>query len=160
MSTRSMICIEQEDGSLRGVYCHWDGYLEYNGKILVEYYNDRTTVENLISHGDLSSLQKYIEPDPQYPHSFDSEKRQKDVCVFYGRDRNEKNTDAREVTFESAKESWCEYIYVFGLDNNWRYTDTYNEKPDWINVEEDLRKHNIDYSISIIMSLDDSELNK
>ena len=31
MSTRSYICVKQNDGSYKGVYCHWDGYLTYNG---------------------------------------------------------------------------------------------------------------------------------
>ena len=35
MSTRSFICVEQDDGSYKGVYCHSDGYLTYNGAIIL-----------------------------------------------------------------------------------------------------------------------------
>lgn len=35
MATRSMIYKEQQDGTLKGIYCHWDGCLEYNGSILM-----------------------------------------------------------------------------------------------------------------------------
>ncbi len=141
MSTKSLICIEQEDGSFKGIYCHYDGYLDYNGRMLLEYYNDRKTVEKLISLGDMSSLNKHIVPNPKYTHSFD--KPQIDVCVFYGRDRGEEDTNARIISFENAKESWCEYMYVFGRDDNWRYTTLYADEPTWLNVKEELIRHNI-----------------
>lgn len=38
MSTRSFICVEQDDGSYKGVYCHSDGYLTYNGAMLLDHY--------------------------------------------------------------------------------------------------------------------------
>lgn len=140
MSTRSYICIEKEDGSYKGIYCHHDGYLEYNGKMLVDNYNDREKVMKLISLGDLSSLQKNIEPNPKYPHSFDYDTRQKGVCIFYGRDRGETGTEARDVTFERAKESWCEYMYVFRRDNEWYYTDLYGNEPRWRMVKRELEQ--------------------
>lgn len=140
MSTRSYICIEQEDGSLKGIYCHHDGYLEYNGEMLITNYADREKVEKLISLGDLSTLQKNIEPNPKLPHSFEYDKRQKGVCIFYGRDRGEKNTEARNITYERAKESWCEYMYVFRRDNEWYYTDLYGDEPHWKLVRRDLEQ--------------------
>lgn len=39
MSTRSTIGIRHEDGSVTKIYCHWDGYIEWNGAILQKYYN-------------------------------------------------------------------------------------------------------------------------
>ena len=122
MSTRSYICIEKENGDIQGVYCHSDGYLTYNGAMLIDHYNEREKVEKLISLGDLSILCENIEPDPTKPHSFDYDKRQRNVCVFYGRDRNETGTDARVVELEELdNDIWIEYIYIFGLDNKWRY---------------------------------------
>lgn len=138
MSTRSYICIEQEDGSIKGIYCHFDGYLEYNGEMLTTHYSDREKVEKLISLGDMSSLQKNIEPNPEFPHSFENENCQKDVCIFYGRDRGDTDTEARNITFESAKDSWCEYMYVFGRDNEWYYTELYEDEPHWRLVKQDL----------------------
>ena len=70
MSTRSYICIEKEEGVYEGVYCHWDGYLSHNGKLLNEFYQDRSKVEKLISLGDLSSLAQEIEPNPNEEHNF------------------------------------------------------------------------------------------
>ena len=138
MSTRSFICIERDDGKLDGIYCHSDGYLTHNGAILVEHYKDRDKVEKLISLGDMSYLQPNIEPDHTKEHSFDFDKRQDGVCVFYGRDRGEKGVDARAITFEMAQQSWGEYLYVYGKDNVWRYTELYEEEPEWHTVEEGL----------------------
>lgn len=39
MSTRSTIAIENANGTIKKVYCHFDGYIEHNGKILAEHYS-------------------------------------------------------------------------------------------------------------------------
>ncbi len=120
MSTRSYICKENKDGTFTGIYCHSDGYLTYNGAMLIDHYNDREKVEKLIGLGDLSCLYPNIEPDPSKEHSFDN--RQRDVCVFYGRDRGEKDTEAREVKLEDLdSDLWIEYVYVYCKDDTWRY---------------------------------------
>ena len=56
MSTRSLIGQEQADGTLKGVYCHSDGYLDYNGKMLAEHWRNPEKVEGLMELGDLSFL--------------------------------------------------------------------------------------------------------
>ncbi len=123
MSTRSYICKENQDGTYTGIYCHSDGYLTYNGAMLLDYYQDREKVEKLISLGDMSILNEKIEPDPDKEHSFDFDKRQEDVCVFYGRDRGEKGTEPKIVDLKDidGPDSWIEYCYIYGLDNKWRY---------------------------------------
>lgn len=63
MSTRSTIGIRYADGSVKKIYCHWDGYLEWNGAILQKYYNTADRVENLLALGNLSSLGPEIGPD-------------------------------------------------------------------------------------------------
>lgn len=120
MSTRSMILKEQEDGSYFGVYCHCDGYLTHNGAMLIDHYNSREMVDKLISLGDLSYLAPKIEPDENETHTFD--KPQRGVCIFYGRDRGEIETQATDVTLEDLNtDPWIEYTYVFGKNNEWRY---------------------------------------
>ena len=37
MGTRSSIAIKTEDG-IKAIYCHWDGYIDNNGRILKEHY--------------------------------------------------------------------------------------------------------------------------
>lgn len=138
MSTRSFICVEQDDGSYKGVYCHSDGYLTYNGAMLIDHYNSREKANEILALGDLSLLCEKLYPDPDKPHSFDFDQRQQDVTVAYGRDRGEKDTEARQITLEDAKESWCEYMYVFGKDGKWSYYDLCADNPELRDVQENL----------------------
>ena len=39
MGTRSRIGIQLKDDSILSVYCHWDGYPSFNGRVLREFYN-------------------------------------------------------------------------------------------------------------------------
>lgn len=126
MSTRSRIGIEIEKGKYKHIYCHFDGYPENNGVILIDHYKDREKIEKLIALGDISSLGEKVEPDPNFEHSFDYGKRQEDVVVAYGRDRGETDIDARVGSLKDMADSgWIEYIYVYTLDNKWLYADTY-----------------------------------
>jgi hypothetical protein len=61
MGTRSTIALEYADGSVGQVYCHWDGYLSNNGKILLNYYEDPFKVRALLDEGDMSSLDTTVE---------------------------------------------------------------------------------------------------
>lgn len=121
MSTRSYICIEENDGTYKGIYCHSDGYLTYNGAMLIDHYNTRERVNALISLGNLSSLGISINPNPYSEHSFDN--RQENVCVFYARDRGEKGQISQRVELKDldSPESWIEYCYIFTKDNEWKY---------------------------------------
>ena len=56
MATRSNIGILNEDGTVDYIYCHFDGYLQWNGRILNEHYDSEAAVRDLIALGDLSSL--------------------------------------------------------------------------------------------------------
>jgi hypothetical protein len=60
MSTRSNIVYDTGE-SVRAVYCHHDGYLDHNGRILFEHYNSEDEVEALIELGDFTSLKPTLE---------------------------------------------------------------------------------------------------
>jgi hypothetical protein len=60
MATRSIILKRKPDGSLKGVYCHWDGYPTCNGKILSEQYTTPDSLEDLFKLGHLSDLAKRL----------------------------------------------------------------------------------------------------
>jgi hypothetical protein len=139
MATRSRIGIENEDGTVSSVYCHWDGYPSNNGKILVENYSDRENVEALISLGSISSLRKNI-VNTSGTHSFESP--QEDVTIAYHRDRGEDLQEARiDESIEAyAKSDYEEYGYVFTRDNEWKVVDgTIKSVADILNgVEEDV----------------------
>ena len=61
MATRSTIALEFADGSVSQIYCHWDGYLANNGKILTEHYMDPFKVKELVERGSISSLDTTVE---------------------------------------------------------------------------------------------------
>jgi hypothetical protein len=56
MGTRSRIGLELSDGSILSIYSHWDGYPEFNGVKLVEHFNTKEKVQELIDLGDISCL--------------------------------------------------------------------------------------------------------
>ena len=100
MATRSTIALEFADGTIGQVYCHWDGYLAHNGKMLQEYYSNPFVLRDLIDLGSLSSLRPQI--GTKHPFSmFEANMTQdefanlyRDMCTFYGRDRGEGQSDA------------------------------------------------------------------
>lgn len=127
MSTRSNIGILNNDGTVTAIYCHWDGHIRINGKILAKHYCNEEKVKKLISYGDLSSLHARVEPDKDTEHTAD--KPQKDVCVFYHRDGGEKFEETRPKTYQSIldmynslKNSWIEYFYIY-IFGDWYYVD-------------------------------------
>lgn len=145
MSTRSNIAILNKDGSCEKIYCHWDGYPEYNGAILAKYYNKLSKVRELLRYGALSYLDKKISPETKN-HSFDTP--EKDVCVYYGRDRGEKGVEKKvfpsfDEMHKDFEESWAEYLYVFDEEkNDWFFYDSYeNEKQ---NLKEYLEMYNME----------------
>lgn len=139
MSTRSYIGIELDDGRIMGSYCHSDGYLTYNGAMLLDHYSDRAKVEKLISFGDMAALNENIDPFSGREHNFDH--RQEGVTVFYGRDRGEEGLEPRIVDLEdiNSPDSWIEYCYVYGKDGKWRYfVCGQNEHPVFRDLKEGL----------------------
>ena len=61
MSTNSSIAAVLADGSVAQVFCHWDGGLTFNGKILFEHYTDLAKIDELLVKGNLSSLAETVE---------------------------------------------------------------------------------------------------
>ena len=71
MSTRSRIAIKQKDNTYKSIYCHCDGYPEYNGVILYYHYSDPMKIKLLMSLGDISYLGENVLPDTTKTHTFD-----------------------------------------------------------------------------------------
>lgn len=123
MATRSTIALEYADGTVRQIYCHWDGYLENNGQILQKHYADAQAVDRLIQLGSLSILA----PSPECPegHSFGSQV--KGYCVAYGRDRGEQDVDAKHFSDYNQyrnEAQFEEFNYILRRDGNW-YVEFY-----------------------------------
>jgi len=122
MATRSTIALEFADGTIGQVYCHWDGYLAHNGKILLENYTNPFILRDLIDLGSLSSLRPQI--GTKHPFSsYDVKdmtqeqfyKLYGDMCTFYGRDRGEGQSDAtyfKDFADFKANGQTEEYDYI------------------------------------------------
>ena len=59
MGTRSRVAVMHGD-VCKSVYCHYDGYLDYAGRILLSHY-DSTAANALIARGDNSGVKETLE---------------------------------------------------------------------------------------------------
>ena len=59
MGTRSRVAVMHGD-VCKSVYCHYDGYLDYTGRILLSHY-DSTLANALIARGDNSGIKETLE---------------------------------------------------------------------------------------------------
>jgi hypothetical protein len=118
MGTRSVIAV-MHGTNAKAVYCHWDGYLEHNGKILQEHYNS-VKANELVSLGDLSCLR----PNIGEKHAFsklDIPQEQREAfeaehdnsCTFYMRDREETGCEFKTLT---DFDKFLEYFNNVGAD--------------------------------------------
>ena len=127
MGTRSRIGVMHGD-KLKSVYCHWDGYLSNNGKILQNHY-DSAKANHLVSLGDLSSLGTDIGEKHEFdcPYHFKTpeflawQEARNGMCTFYGRDRGESGVDFTvDQSYEEflSKDYDYEYYYIMN-DGVW-----------------------------------------
>ena len=133
MGTRSRIGIEMPDHSVVSVYCHWDGYVEHNGRILIQHYQNREDVQELIDGGSMSCLRtrntwesNATLRDENGEYLRDEEgnlmsENDRDPQPLYHTERG----DGQEPTHTSFYEfvsgnSGEEYAYLFDLNGNWK----------------------------------------
>ncbi len=102
MATRSTISIENADGTITSVYCHWDGYPSHNGDILLHHYH-YDKLAKLISNGDMSSLNEEIEK-----------------CEFYKNRGEDFNSDTYNDYYDYLKNcEFQEYNYILRRNKVW-----------------------------------------
>ena len=139
MATRSTIALLRDNGEVVKVYCHWDGYLRNNGKLLVENYNTPEKIEALLAHGDISSLGAVVGEK----HPFDTYDKSKlsaedlalaeraeaeDWTLYYGRDRGETGVEPKvygNLGLYERNAQFEEYNYCF-IYGTWYY-QSYDE---------------------------------
>lgn len=136
MATRSTIALEFADGTVQQIYCHWDGYLDNNGRILFEHYKDPFKVRELIDHGSVSSLGAEIGSKRPFdnPHKYGSPEYQAfnaqydQQCLFYARDRGEDLEVSRFKDYADYRKNaqFEEYNYILRRDGNW-YVEFYGD---------------------------------
>jgi hypothetical protein len=138
-----MIAQMDDNGvTARAIFCHWDGYLDNNGRILQEHY-DAVKTQELIRLGDLSSLRANI--GEAHPFSkFDLKKEDPDFdemlalhekadalgwCTFHVRDKGESQYNAGHRTYSSLRDllddadgCGAQFVYIL-RDSEWFYTE-------------------------------------
>ena len=138
MGTRSRIGIEMPDHSVVSVYCHWDGYVEHNGKILVEHYQNREDVQELIDGGSMSTLRTRGTWDLNSPLRDENGEYIHDAAGYlkYDNDREPQplyhSERGEEISvqhtsfdeFVSGNLGGEEYAYLFDLNDNWKAYST------------------------------------
>lgn len=108
MGTRSRIVLDQtpdnKTSNVVSMYCHYDGYLEYNGKMLVEHYNDEEKVRELLllTNGYASALKAT-------PQETQEESVDHNALLFY---------DSVYAFMLDHEDSDLEFIYLF-RDGEW-----------------------------------------
>jgi hypothetical protein len=155
MATRSTISVvdtRTKDGSGRTIYCHWDGYLQNNGLILLESYTNPDKINALIDLGDISSLRENVVPKKEgvlskmnenykydliptkEPHSFDNPHN--GVVVAYMRDRGEKDCHASSFKGkEPGKNIAQEFDYLFVIEENkWYVRNNHKARPKFVEL--------------------------
>ena len=97
MGTRSRVGVMHGD-ICKSVYCHYDGYLNYTGRLLLADY-DSATANQLVARGDNSGVKETL-----------------DVMNFYGDPSQDDVGYHIARTFEEFLEqvqgTGCEYYYV------------------------------------------------
>jgi hypothetical protein len=114
-----MICKQVKEDKYKCVYCHFDGYLNNVGLLLIKYYNTPELVDKLLNLGDISSLSCNIDPNPNLEHNFYHP--QPYVTVAYGRDRGDSDVEAKYYTLDELKHFDFDYVYIYTDDNKWNY---------------------------------------
>lgn len=124
--------------SVVSVYCHWDGYVEHNGKILVNHYQNREDVKALIDGGNISTLRTRGDWNHSSPLKDENGEYITDAAGYltYENDREPQplyyteRGEELEVhhgsfdEFVSGKLGGEEYAYLYDLNGNWKAYQT------------------------------------
>jgi len=101
MGTHCFIAIEDQDGSIRYIFCQFDGYLRNMIPIMKKDYLKRESVNRLIEKGGIVSLD-YINK-PCKPH----------ISL------TEKAADRWEFETEWRRDYTIPYLYMFTNEDTW-----------------------------------------
>lgn len=101
MATRSLIGIQNTDGSIAFAYCHWDGYPTGVGKNLIGL--GRREARALINKGDMSSLgEHYINRGESW-----------DIV-------KPKEITTLKLFIDQRRRYGCDYAYLISKTGTWK----------------------------------------
>lgn len=112
MATRGKIFYYDEDLKIyKGIYCHFDNYLDGTGDILKKHYVDYEKIKKLISLGSIPNIATMIEEIDPYDTSDDIEIIEIETL------------NKLEIYIDNNKH-YVDYYYLYD-NNEWYY---YNHK--------------------------------
>jgi hypothetical protein len=121
MGTRSTIALEFADGTVEQVYCHWDGYLSNNGRILNDHYMDPFKVKALVSLGGFSSLEGTVELTALQAYTQRGEElsinKFKDVAEYFADCQQEEYDYILRDSAANGGATW--FVRFYGTDGKW-----------------------------------------
>jgi hypothetical protein len=122
MGTHSYIGLEEPDGTLVFVYCHWDGYPAYNGAMLLKHYSNEAKLRELLALGDLASLNQRIHPTEGVAHSY--REPEEGVCRFNGRDAGDSPESVLRRYANDRRHMDEEYNYLWSVvERRWYFKE-------------------------------------
>jgi hypothetical protein len=127
MSTHSFIGYETDTGSVVGVYCHYDGYLDGVGYVLKKHYTDPAKIKALVELGSLSSLGSHLGEK----HTFTDDVDEKEWTTAYHRDRDDELVIAEYDDMYSIASSVYEFMYVYMNQGLWMHKNDSVNSP-WL----------------------------
>lgn len=103
MSTNSSIAVCLADGSVISIYCHYDGFIHYNGRLLLEYWNSQELAESLVSLGNISVLGQL---KPIGKHTFNNPEIGVNANVWKSLIDYFENCDFRDYNYLFVNDNW------------------------------------------------------
>ena len=115
MGTKCSIGKEQKDGSVRYIYCDFDGYVDGVGKILNTYYTSPDVLDQLLGLGNIISLRAKLVPTSSRESDYHAT-----VPYEGGPYLNEPYSSTEEYFKHVNPEvSFVDFRYLFTRDNKW-----------------------------------------
>ena len=129
MATRSAIGIEvgmpeMGLGVIHAVYCHWDGYVEHQGPLLLEHFSLLSSARELIGAGSISCLGKGM--DKTIFHYRDMKHEMQPAEIYDGRAQFIEQSDG------------LDYLYLLNQDNVWEVFSMHKPWRGWQLVKDAL----------------------
>lgn len=106
MATRSNIGIRENDGTIKTIYCHNDGYPEHVGRILLADYTSESSVRELLALSDISSIGSTL--DKVFAYHRDRGEEKADLFVYEPGEFTRQNDFAYVWDVAEGRWYWCE----------------------------------------------------
>lgn len=112
MGTRALVGIEREDGTVKTIYSHYDGYPSGVGKTLVDWYDCVDRMTDLVERGNNSGVLKSPKEMNWYG----------EAGVVY---------DSIDEALAAVGHSGEEYGYIRTNEGLWVMRDRYAKRTNW-----------------------------